>query len=73
MKAKRCPFCNGSDLTLDVTISTYAIRCFDCGAQGPPSTEKDRALAWWNGRLEVQKDAILYHNQARLGSYKVQE
>lgn len=48
----RWPFCNGRDLTMDVTQCTFNVRCFECGASGPDSTSKARAVSYWNGTAD---------------------
>jgi transcription elongation factor Elf1 len=46
---KRCPFCNGHNLTMDRTESISQIRCFDCGAMGPSAYPSDvKAVRYWN-------------------------
>lgn len=58
MTADHCPFCN-SDNAKDVPVRDgHLVRCFDCGASGPPAAgqgpddrgTRDRAIAAWNRR-----------------------
>lgn len=53
MLLKRCPFCNAYDLTMDITIHTYQIRCLECGASGPFRTKINSTILAWNGEEEM--------------------
>lgn len=59
MKLKRCPFCNSHNLTLEVTIATYQIKCLECFSLGPQSTQLFRAAQFWNGDYEHQNLSAL--------------
>ncbi len=53
---KDCPFCGVGDLIGEKVSGSflgpeYYWRCDDCGAQGPPSDDRDEALALWNNRI----------------------
>lgn len=60
-----CPFCR-STLTEIVhpTMSTYAVRCTACQAQGPGCVAKQDAVGAWKyaGRVQVQ------HNVTKRGT-----
>jgi hypothetical protein len=52
-KLKRCPFCNGHDLTLEITVLTYQIKCLYCLSMGPASgTTIVAAVNYWNRGYE---------------------
>lgn len=60
INTKRCPFCNGWDLTMDVTQATYQVRCLDCGCTGPFSTgTRDLAVAMWNATYLHQNPSAM--------------
>lgn len=47
-EAMRCPFCNHLRLTVDMNQSVYWVHCIECGADGPHSLHRDRAILLWN-------------------------
>ncbi len=64
----RCPFCNGHELTADITENTwehtFRIRCFDCGACGPRSLrDLEGAVALWNAGLDGGTSLIYFLDQ----------
>lgn len=44
----KCPFCNSLDLVPVKAGIGCAIRCIECGAQGPDQREKNLAIIDWN-------------------------
>lgn len=56
---KRCPWCNGHELTLEVGRLHYAIRCFECGTVGPHASTAPAAEQWWNGTHRHQNPSAL--------------
>lgn len=53
---KRCPWCNGHDLSLDVTLFSYNIKCFDCGCLGPRASTIARCVRRWNGVVSEHEE-----------------
>lgn len=49
VKLKRCPFCNSHELSLQLNIAVYWIKCADCCATGPESIRPETAVRLWNG------------------------
>ncbi len=47
-KMKRCPFCNGHNLTMFRTEIVSHISCLDCGCNGPSSVSDFGCIAAWN-------------------------
>lgn len=45
-----CPFCGQDDVTIVEEGQYYHIRCTECEALGPASTNKAMAKALWNDR-----------------------
>ena len=48
LKAMRCPFCNHLRLVLEMNQTAFWVHCLECGADGPHSMEKGRAVLFWN-------------------------
>lgn len=44
----KCPFCNNYDLVTVETGIGYAIKCVECGAEGPDQKDKTIAIMDWN-------------------------
>jgi transcription elongation factor Elf1 len=63
MKLKRCPFCNGHDLVMDLNTVVFWVHCFECGAQGPSSHERSGAAQYWNGDHQYQNRSALVTNR----------
>jgi len=59
MKLKRCPFCNGHNLTLKVRRFTSFIMCLDCHAGGPILMNDEDAILAWNAEGEHQNQSAL--------------
>lgn len=56
---RRCPFCNGHDLAVDITSTEYLVRCMECGVTGPSGDTPRKAEEWWNGTHQYQNDSAL--------------
>ena len=47
MEIKPCPFCKGEKPGI-VDMAYLRVKCFDCGAEGPKTTDYDGAIRVWN-------------------------
>lgn len=51
-----CPFCNSTNLSLEITKMWRWINCKDCGADGPPQDKQEdhclTAEEVWNQRCK---------------------
>ena len=70
MKAKRCPFCNGHDLTVGVNVAVYWISCRDCGCCGPVGISANRACKRWNGEGVGQNPSAMVVSTNNRGDLK---
>ena len=55
---KKCPFCNGeggvNSFSLKSGGTGYAVKCYNCSAQGKPCSTAEDAIAMWNKRYEAK-------------------
>ena len=61
--AKRCPFCNSHNLTIDVSAISFWVKCHNCSATGPCGFKKESSLALWNGHHKHSNPAALVANR----------
>ena len=54
MELAPCPFCGEtkslSEVSVDGWLDAVAVRCENCGAQGPPCSTPIKAVDEWNKR-----------------------
>ena len=48
MNPIECPFCGGAAGDPEEIIGIYAVRCLECGANGPVARTRTEAIKGWN-------------------------
>ena len=61
---KRCPFCNGAQLTVATSAELHWVTCQnpECGAEGPMRDTREQAMDAWDLAIRVlPEDAPCRH------------
>ena len=55
MKLEPCPYCNSKKIFIDQIEKYIRAYCGDCLAEGPPTSNEEKAGRLWNMRLAEQR------------------
>jgi len=59
-KVRPCPFCGSCRVMICKLANVYCVECAEvlsCGAKGPSSSDRSKAIYKWNCRFDLYLDA----------------